>query len=122
LRAVLIAKKQKYANRYGEIIQNLDSYRKKSTIPGTGKVILGIIFIATFVFVFFSPKLRPHLASYLFIAVPLILADMFGFFRSQGWGYGLWNFVGPFGHARDAKFEQMDGCLVDRELLEILKG
>jgi hypothetical protein len=47
---------------------------------------------------------------------------MFGFFRSQGWGYGLWNFVGPFGHARDAKFEQTDGYLVDRELLEILKG
>jgi hypothetical protein len=53
--ATLIAERQKYANRYGEIIQNLDSYRKKSTIPGTGKVILGIIFIATFVFDF-SPQ------------------------------------------------------------------
>ncbi|MFM9873879.1 MAG: extracellular solute-binding protein [Fimbriimonadaceae bacterium] len=77
--ATLVAEKQKYANRYGEIIQNLDSYRKKSTILDTGKVILGIIFIATFVFVFFSPKLRPHLASYLFIAVPLILAATFVF-------------------------------------------
>ncbi|MFM9873881.1 MAG: glycoside hydrolase family 5 protein [Fimbriimonadaceae bacterium] len=53
------------------------------------------------------------------------MTHMFEFFRSQGWGYGLWNFVGPFGiigHARDAKFEEMDGYLVDRELLEILIG
>ncbi len=53
------------------------------------------------------------------------MTDMFEFFRSQGWGYGLWNFVGSFGiigHNRDAKFEEMDGYLVDRELLEILKG
>jgi aryl-phospho-beta-D-glucosidase BglC (GH1 family) len=53
------------------------------------------------------------------------LSDLVGLWREFGWGWGLWNFVGPFGiidHRRPgARFEQIDGYLVDRDLLEILK-
>jgi hypothetical protein len=51
------------------------------------------------------------------------LRDLFGLYRKFGWGYAVWNFMGPFGiidHRRDAKFEMLDGYLVDREYLEIL--
>lgn len=53
------------------------------------------------------------------------LSDCVGLYREFGWGWGLWNFVGSFGiidHGRPgARFEEMDGFLVDRDLLEILK-
>ncbi len=52
--------------------------------------------------------------------------DLITVFRENGWGYGLWNFKGPFGiveHGRPGtKYENHRGFLVDRALLEILKS
>lgn len=52
------------------------------------------------------------------------LNDLFGLFKQYGWGYCMWNFVGAFGiidHGREgARFEQMDGYLVDRDLLDLM--
>ncbi|MCL2628572.1 MAG: cellulase family glycosylhydrolase [Oscillospiraceae bacterium] len=52
------------------------------------------------------------------------LSDLLGLFREYKWGYALWNFKGTFGivdHGRPgAKFEDMDGFKVDRDLLELL--
>ena len=51
--------------------------------------------------------------------------DLLSLYREFGWGWGLWNFVGAFGiveHGRPgAVYESMDGYLVDRELLELLR-
>jgi endoglucanase len=51
--------------------------------------------------------------------------DLFSLWREYGWGWGMWNFGGPFGiigHGREgAKIEIMDGYEVDRELLELMK-
>lgn len=54
------------------------------------------------------------------------LTDLFGLLGEYGWGFGLWNFEGTFGiidHKRaGARFEEIDGYLVDVDLLEILKA
>lgn len=54
------------------------------------------------------------------------LADLLGVFASFGWGYALWEFEGPFGvighHRPGARFERLDGFLVDRALLDLLQG
>jgi len=51
-------------------------------------------------------------------------ADLLDIFQEYGWGYSLWNFVGPFGvieHGREgAKFENYHGYKVDRALLDLL--
>lgn len=52
------------------------------------------------------------------------LRDLFGIYKKFGWGFSVWNFEGAFGiigHRRGAKFEMLDGYLVDREYLDILK-
>lgn len=53
------------------------------------------------------------------------LGDLISLWREYGWGWGLWNFGGPFGivgHGREgAKLERLDGYEVDRELLDLLK-
>ncbi|MFI5915706.1 glycoside hydrolase family 5 protein [Dactylosporangium sp. NPDC051541] len=53
-------------------------------------------------------------------------ADLFTVFAEFGWGFALWEFAGPFGivgHRRPgAVFEQRDGFLVDRNLLELMRG
>ncbi|WP_026371077.1 glycoside hydrolase family 5 protein [Kallotenue papyrolyticum] len=52
------------------------------------------------------------------------LGDLFGVLREFGWGYALWNFVGPFGiieHGRPgARYETLHGYRVDRELLDLM--
>lgn len=52
------------------------------------------------------------------------LGDLFGLYREFGWGFALWNFAGDFGivnHGRPgARYEQVAGFKVDRDLLEIL--
>ena len=51
------------------------------------------------------------------------LGDLFSLYREHGWGYALWNFEGPFGivnHGRPgARYENLMGYLVDRELFEL---
>jgi len=51
--------------------------------------------------------------------------DLVGLYREYGWGWSLWGFEGAFGiveHGRPgARYEMVDGFLVDRELLEILR-
>lgn len=53
------------------------------------------------------------------------LRDLFGVYAEFGWGFALWNFEGDFGiigHRRPgARFEPLDGYLVDRDLLEIIQ-
>lgn len=53
------------------------------------------------------------------------LTDLLSLWREFGWGWALWNFGGPFGiigHGREnARLEQMDGYLVDRDLFELIK-
>ncbi len=50
--------------------------------------------------------------------------DLLSLYREFGWGYCLWNFVGPFGivaHGRPgASYEKMHGYNVDRVLLDLL--
>jgi aryl-phospho-beta-D-glucosidase BglC (GH1 family) len=54
------------------------------------------------------------------------LTDLFSLWREYGWGWGMWNFKGPFGiinHGRPgARLEALDGYLVDRDLLELMKS
>jgi aryl-phospho-beta-D-glucosidase BglC (GH1 family) len=51
-------------------------------------------------------------------------ADLFGLYKEFGWGYALWNFAGDFGiveHGRPgARYEELHGYKVDRELLDLL--
>ncbi len=51
-------------------------------------------------------------------------ADLLSVWQACGWGYGLWEFAGPFGiveHGREgAKYELLHGYQVDRELLDLL--
>jgi hypothetical protein len=53
------------------------------------------------------------------------LTDLFSVWREKGWGWAMWNFEGPFGiigHRRaGARFELMDGYLVDRDLFELAR-
>ncbi len=53
------------------------------------------------------------------------LGDLFALWREFGWGWGMWNFEGAFGiigHGREgARFEEIDGYLVDRDLLELCR-
>jgi hypothetical protein len=50
--------------------------------------------------------------------------DLFGLYKKFGWGYALWNFAGDFGiveHGRPgARYEELHGYKVDRELLDLL--
>jgi aryl-phospho-beta-D-glucosidase BglC (GH1 family) len=52
------------------------------------------------------------------------LTDLFDVWREFGWGYAMWNFKGPFGivdHGREgARYEQMDGFNVDRDLFDLM--
>lgn len=52
------------------------------------------------------------------------LKDLLRVWQEAGWGYGLWEFEGPFGivnHGRPgAKYEEVHGYQVDRELLDLL--
>jgi hypothetical protein len=52
------------------------------------------------------------------------LSDLFGLYKEFGWGYSLWNFTGDFGiveHGRPgARYEEMHGYQVDRDLLALL--
>jgi endoglucanase len=52
------------------------------------------------------------------------LSDLLGLFKEFGWGYGLWEFAGPFGivdHGRPgARYEHIHGYPIDRELLDLL--
>jgi endoglucanase len=52
--------------------------------------------------------------------------DILSVFRDSGWGYSLWNFSGPFGiaeHGRPgARYEKLDGFMVDRDLFESYIG
>ena len=60
----------------------------------------------------FSP-LTQHKPNYLF-----------SLYKELGWGFALWNFVGPFGiidHGRPgARYEEIHGYQVDRDLLDII--
>jgi endoglucanase len=51
-------------------------------------------------------------------------SDLLSVFAENRWGYALWNFQGPFGivgHRRPgARFELLDGYLVDRQWLDLL--
>lgn len=51
-------------------------------------------------------------------------ADLFSVFKQFGWGYALWNFAGDFGiveHGRPgARYEQLHGYNIDRDLLDLL--
>jgi len=52
------------------------------------------------------------------------LSDLVSLYKEFKWGYALWNFEGPFGiinHGRPgARYEDMKGYKVDRQLLDIL--
>lgn len=52
--------------------------------------------------------------------------DLFAIYREFGWGYAMWNFEGAFGiigHQRPgARFENVMGYAVDRDLLELFLG
>lgn len=50
--------------------------------------------------------------------------DLFSVYKEFGWGYSLWNFVGPFGiveHGRQgARYEEYHGYKIDRDLLNLM--
>jgi len=52
------------------------------------------------------------------------LGDLMAVFKENGWGYSMWNFSGSFGivnHGRPgAVYENIDGFLTDRKLLDIM--
>jgi len=45
--------------------------------------------------------------------------------KEAGWGWALWNFTGDFGpldsKRSDVKYEEWQGHLLDREMLELLR-
>ncbi|MDX2138802.1 MAG: hypothetical protein SF123_11965 [Chloroflexota bacterium] len=53
-------------------------------------------------------------------------SDLLSLYQQYRWGYALWNFEGAFGivdHARSgARFEDLHGYRVDRDLLELLEA
>ncbi|MBS1705322.1 MAG: cellulase family glycosylhydrolase [Armatimonadetes bacterium] len=53
------------------------------------------------------------------------LGDLSSVWREFGWGWGMWNFEGPFGiinHGREgARIETIDGYQVDRDMFELFK-
>ena len=53
------------------------------------------------------------------------LGDLFAVWKEFGWGYAMWNFEGAFGiigHQRPgARWEEIGGYRVDRDLLELMK-
>lgn len=53
------------------------------------------------------------------------LSDLMSIYKERKWGYALWNFTGDFGiveHGRPGtKYTEMDGFMVDKALLNIIK-
>ena len=53
------------------------------------------------------------------------LGDLMSVYKQLGWGYALWNFQGAFGiveHGRPGvKYTEIDGFMVDKDLLDIMK-
>lgn len=53
------------------------------------------------------------------------MTDCLDLWKEAGWGWGLWNFRGPFGvldsKRSDVKYEEFRGHKLDREMLELLR-
>ena len=53
------------------------------------------------------------------------LSDLMSVYKENGWGFSMWNFEGPFGivnHGRPGTvYTEMDGYMVDGELLDVMK-
>ncbi|MGC8738314.1 MAG: glycoside hydrolase family 5 protein [Candidatus Hydrogenedens sp.] len=58
-------------------------------------------------------------------AVMAWLADTLNLFHEAGWGWSMWNFVGPFGpidsSRSDVEYEDWEGHKVDRQMLTLLQ-
>jgi endoglucanase len=54
------------------------------------------------------------------------MSDCLSLFREAGWGWSLWNLRGAYGPVDsgrlDVEYEALEGHLLDREMLEILRG
>ena len=53
------------------------------------------------------------------------LTDLIAVFKDNGWGYSMWNFEGAFGivnHGRPGTvYTEMDGFMVDKALLDVMR-
>ncbi len=54
------------------------------------------------------------------------MRDLLALWREAAWGWALWNLRGPFGVVdsgrTDVRYERFHGHLLDREMLELLRG
>lgn len=58
-------------------------------------------------------------------AVMRWLEDTLDLFKEAGWGWSMWNFLGPFGPINsdrsDVEYEDWEGHKVDRQMLNLLQ-
>ncbi len=77
--ALLKEKSNHYRERYGNIIAQLPEYERRKNVLDGVKAGAAVLLIGMFATVMILPKCRKHLASYLFIAPPILLATIFVF-------------------------------------------
>jgi ABC-type sugar transport system permease subunit/ABC-type glycerol-3-phosphate transport system substrate-binding protein len=70
---------EKYQSRYGRIIRQLSHYERKRSVLDVIERVTAVLLVCLLALPFVAPPLRKHLASYLFIAPPLLLAVIFVF-------------------------------------------
>ncbi len=69
----------RYEEKYGSIIADLSKYEKQASVLDFVKWVFGLVFAGIIAFILLNKKTRPHLASYFFVAVPVVLAAIFVF-------------------------------------------
>lgn len=77
--AILRQKTAHYEARYGRIIDELPAYERRWSVLDTMKVAAFVALALLAAAVLALPRYRRHLASYLFVAPPLVLAVIFVF-------------------------------------------
>lgn len=76
---VLQEETARYEEKYGSVISDLPKYEKQASVLDFVKWVFGLAFAGITLFILLNKKTRPHLISYAFVAVPVVLAGIFVF-------------------------------------------
>jgi len=105
-----------YPYKEGEIVWDKDRLREKIIKPWKSLEEKGI---PIFVGEFGAYNKTPHKA------VLKWMEDCLSLFHEAGWGWSLWNFIGPFGPVdsgrEDVQYEDWEGHKLDRQMLNLLQ-